>query len=79
MPNRQLDAIANPRDRGLDPAHSKSSRMGNFLAIAAGWLDVGAIILYPGQLAAFMICAAFLGPLVSRHPLDGSTKTRLAA
>ena len=56
-----FDAIANALDRGLDPAHSKSSRLGDFLAIAAGWLVLGAIILYPGlQLAAIVVCAAFL-------------------
>jgi hypothetical protein len=57
-----FDAIANALDRGLDPALSKSSRLGDFLAIAAGWLVLGAIILYPSlQLVAIVICAAFLG------------------
>ena len=57
-----FDAIANALDRGFDPAHSKSSRLGDFLAIAAGWLVLGAIILYPSlQLAAIVVCAAFLG------------------
>ncbi|ANW00385.1 hypothetical protein [Bradyrhizobium icense] len=57
-----FDAIANALDRGLDTAESKGSRIGDFLAIAAGWLVLGAIILYPSlQLAAIVICAAFLG------------------
>ena len=35
---------------------------GDFLAIAAGWLVLGAIIFYPSfQLGAILICAAFLG------------------
>ena len=57
-----FDAIATALDRGFDPAHSKSSKLGDFLAIAAGWLVLGAIILYPSlQLAAIVVCAAFLG------------------
>jgi hypothetical protein len=57
-----FDAIANALDRGLDPAECKSSGFGDFLAIAAGWLVLGAIILYPSlQLAAIVICAACLG------------------
>lgn len=57
-----FDAIASALDRGLDPAECKSSRLVDFLAIAAGWLVLGAIILYPSlQLAAIVICAAFLG------------------
>jgi len=57
-----FDAIANALDQGLDPAESKSSRFGDFLAIAAGWLVLGAIILYPSlQLVAIVVCAAFLG------------------
>ena len=57
-----FDAIATALDRGLDSAHSKSSRLGDFLAIAAGWLVLGAVILYPSlQLVAIVICAAFLG------------------
>jgi len=55
-------AIANALDRGLDPAGSKGSWISDFLAIAAGWLVLGAVILYPSlQLAAIVICAAFLG------------------
>ena len=54
--------IADALDRGLDTAESKGSKIGDFLAIAAGWLVLGAIIFYPGlQLAAILICAAFLG------------------
>jgi hypothetical protein len=57
-----FDAIASALDRGLDPAGGKGSRIGDFLAIAAGWLVLGAVILYPSlQLAAIVICAAFLG------------------
>jgi len=57
-----FDAIATALDRGLDPAHGKSSKLGDFLAIAAGWLVLGAVIFYPGlQLVAIVICAAFLG------------------
>jgi hypothetical protein len=57
-----FDAIATALDRGFDPAHSRSSKLGDFLAIAAGWLVLGAIILYPSlQLAAIAVCAAFLG------------------
>jgi hypothetical protein len=57
-----FDAIANALDQGLDPAHGRSSRLGDFLAIAAGWIVLGAIIFYPGlQLAAIVVCAAFLG------------------
>jgi hypothetical protein len=57
-----FDAIANALDRGLDSAHGKSSRLGDFLAIAAGWLVLGAVIFYPSlQLVAIVICAAFLG------------------
>jgi hypothetical protein len=57
-----FDAIANALDRGLDPAGGKGSRIGDFLAIAAGWLVLGGVILYPSlQLAAILICAAFLG------------------
>lgn len=57
-----FDAIANALDRGLDSAESKGSRIPDFLAIAAGWLVLGAIIFYPSlQLAAILICAAFLG------------------
>ena len=57
-----FDAIANALDRGLDSTESRGSRIGDFLAIAAGWLVLGAIILYPSlQLAAIVICAAFLG------------------
>lgn len=57
-----FDAIANALDRGLDSAESRGSRIVDFLAIAAGWLVLGAIIFYPGlQLAAILVCAAFLG------------------
>ena len=57
-----FDAIATALDRGFDPAHSRSSKLGDFLAIAAGWLVLGAVIFYPGlQLAAIVVCAAFLG------------------
>jgi hypothetical protein len=57
-----FDAIAHALDRGFDPAHSKSSRLGDFLAIAAGWLVLGAVIFYPSlQLAAIVVCAVFLG------------------
>jgi hypothetical protein len=57
-----FDAIANALDRGFDPTHSRSSRLGDFLAIAAGWLVLGVIIFYPSlQLVAIVICAAFLG------------------
>src|SRR5687768_11177432 len=56
-----FDAIASALDRGLNPAESKSSRLGDFLAIAAGWLVLGAVILYPSlQLAAIVVCAVFL-------------------
>ena len=56
-----FDAIADALDRGFDPAHSRGSKLGDFLAIAAGWLVLGAIILYPSlQLAAIVVCAAFL-------------------
>ena len=52
----------NALDRGIDPIHGRSSRLGDFLAIAAGWLVLGTIILYPSlQLAAIVACAAFLG------------------
>jgi hypothetical protein len=57
-----FDAIASALDRGLDTAECKSSRLGDFLAIAAGWLVLGTIIFYPSlQLAAIVICAACLG------------------
>jgi hypothetical protein len=57
-----FDAIASALDRGFDPAHHRSSRFSDFLAIAAAWLVLGAIILYPGlQLAAIVVCAVFLG------------------
>ena len=57
-----FDAIANALDQGLDSAHGKSSKLGDFLAIAAGWLVLGAVIFYPSlQLVAIVICAAFLG------------------
>jgi hypothetical protein len=57
-----FDAIASALDRGFDPAHNRSSRFSDFLAIAAAWLVLGAIILYPGlQLAAIVVCAVFLG------------------
>jgi len=57
-----FDAIAAALDRGFDPAHSRSSKLGDFLAIAAGWLVLGAVIFYPGlQLAAIVVCAGFLG------------------
>jgi len=57
-----FDAIANALDQGFDPAHSKSSRLGDFLAIAAGWLVLVAVIFYPSlQLVAIVVCAAFLG------------------
>jgi hypothetical protein len=56
-----FDAIASALDRGIDPIHGRSSRLGDFLAIAAGWLVLGTIILYPSlQLAAIVVCAAFL-------------------
>jgi hypothetical protein len=56
-----FDAIASALDRGIDPIHRRSSRLGDFLAITAGWLVLGTIILYPGlQLAAIVACAAFL-------------------
>jgi hypothetical protein len=56
-----FEAIANALDRGLHPADSRSSRLGDLLAIAAGWLVLGAVIFYPGlQLAAILVCAAFL-------------------
>jgi len=57
-----FDAIASALDRGIDPVHADSSGLGDFLAIAAGWLVLGAIVFYPGlQLAAIVVCAAFLG------------------
>jgi hypothetical protein len=57
-----FDSIANALDRGFDPARSTSSRLGDFLAIAAGWLVLGAVIFYPSlQLVAIVICPAFLG------------------
>ncbi|MEH2628628.1 hypothetical protein V1292_006683 [Bradyrhizobium sp. AZCC 1719] len=57
-----FDAIANALDQGLVSANSSRSRLVDFLAIAAGWLVLGAIILYPSlQLGAIVICAAFLG------------------
>jgi hypothetical protein len=57
-----FDAIATALDRGFDPAHSRSSKLGDFLAIAAGWLVLGAVIFYPGlQLAAIVVCAVLLG------------------
>lgn len=57
-----FDAIVTALDRGFDPTGSRSSRLGDFLASAAGWLVLGAIILYPSlQLAAIVVCAAFLG------------------
>ena len=57
-----FDAIASALDRGIDPIHGRSSRLGDFLAIAAGWLVLATIILYPSlQLAAIVVCAAFLG------------------
>ena len=37
-----FDAIADALDRGFDPAHGRSSRLGDFIAIAAGWLVLGA-------------------------------------
>jgi hypothetical protein len=56
-----FDAIASALDRGIDPIHGRSSRLSDFLAIAAGWLVLGTIILYPSlQLAAIVVCAAFL-------------------
>jgi len=57
-----FDAIAIALDRGIDPLHGRSSRLGDLLAIAAGWLVLGTIILYPSlQLAAVVVCAVFLG------------------
>ena len=57
-----FDAIVDALDRGFDPAHSRGSKLGDVLAIAAGWLMLGAIILYPSlQLFAIAICAACLG------------------
>lgn len=57
-----FDAIASALDRGIDPVHGSRSRVGDFLAIAAAWIVLGAIILYPSlQLAAIMVCAALLG------------------
>jgi hypothetical protein len=57
-----FDAIASALDRGFDPVHGKNSKLGDFLAIAAAWLVLGTIILYPSlQLAAIVVCAAFLG------------------
>jgi hypothetical protein len=56
-----FDAIADALDRGFHPADSRSSRLGDLFAIAAGWLVLGAVIFYPGlQLAAILVCAAFL-------------------
>jgi hypothetical protein len=41
----------------LDPASGRSSKLGDFLAIAAGWVVLGAVIFYPGlQLVAIVIC-----------------------
>jgi hypothetical protein len=55
-----FEAIANALDHGFDPAHRTSSKLGDFLAIAAGWLVLGAVVFYPGlQLAAIVVCAAF--------------------
>jgi hypothetical protein len=57
-----FDAITSALDRGFDPDHGRSSRLGDFLAIAAAWLILGMIVFYPGfQLAAIVVCAAFLG------------------
>jgi hypothetical protein len=57
-----FDAIAAALDRGFDPAHGRNSKLGDFLAIAAGWLVLGAVIFYPSlQLAAIVVCAVFLG------------------
>ena len=57
-----FDAIADALDRGLDPAHSAGSKLGDFLAIAAGWLVLGVTIFYPGlQLAAIAVGAVLLG------------------
>jgi hypothetical protein len=57
-----FDAIAAALDRGFDPVHGRNSKLGDFLAIAAGWLVLGAVIFYPSlQLAAIVVCAVFLG------------------
>lgn len=57
-----FDAIANALDQGLDSANGKSSGLTDFLAIAAGWLVLGAVVFYPSlQLVAFVVCAAFMG------------------
>jgi hypothetical protein len=57
-----FDAIAVALDRGFHPTNGGSSRLSDVLAIAAGWLILGAIILYPSlQLFAIATCAAFLG------------------
>jgi hypothetical protein len=56
-----FDAIANALDRGFDPVHGHS-KFGDYLAIAAGWLVLGTIVLHPSlQLIAIAACAAFLG------------------
>jgi hypothetical protein len=73
-----FSAIAAALDQGVEATGTNGSKIADAVAISLGWLVLAAVIFHPAlQLAAILICAAFICARSFADYVLGSAGTRV--